>query len=197
LVDVPIVPAVTVADAAVSATAPAAAAGLSRGHAPEPSPDGGDGAAAPNPSPRSVDVVWADLTDTAEAVVDGRLGMLAAGVLRGGGILAVLSCCHHDTDGALVDATGRIVASAQDADLLYLQHIVIPTGPLRAPRATDVAEHQAPARPTMHKVAHADLLVFARPRTATTRPDTALSGDVSGCGPSGAMVAAASSRGGR
>ena len=68
----------------------------------------------------------ADLTDTAGAPMDGRLGMLAAGMLRGGGILAVLTRVRHTADGALVDATGGIVASAQNADLLYLQHIVIP-----------------------------------------------------------------------
>ena len=93
----------------------------------------------PMASPRSVDLVLADLTDTTGAPIDGRLGMLAAGMLRGGGILAVLTRVRHTADGALVDATGGIVASAQNADLLYLQHIVIPARPLRPPRATDAA----------------------------------------------------------
>ena len=57
-------------------------------------------------------------------------------MLRGGGILAVLTRVRHTADGVLVDATGGIVASAQNADLLYLQHIVIPAQPLR-PRPRD------------------------------------------------------------
>ena len=32
-----------------------------------------------------------------------------------------------------MDPTGSVVASAQNADLLYLQHIVIPTRPLAHP----------------------------------------------------------------
>ena len=106
----------------------------------------------------------ADLTDPAGAPIDGRLGMLAAGMLRGGGILAVLARVGHSADGVLVDATGGIVASAQNADLLYLQHIVIPARPLRPPRVTDAAADQAGDLPTVHEVAHVDLLMFARPR---------------------------------
>jgi hypothetical protein len=158
------VPATPLADTAVSATpAPGTA-------------NAGDVAAAPHAPPQSVDVVFADLTDTDRAPVDGRLGMFAAGVLRGGGILAVLTRCHRGADGALVDVTGGIVASAQDADLLYLQHIVIPDRPLLPVRRTDAAgQRQDLDRPRAHVVVHADLLVFARPRTGNTHPgpDTA------------------------
>jgi hypothetical protein len=163
LVGAPTVHATPLADTAVSATpAPGTA-------------DAGDVAAAPH-APQSVDIVFADLTDTDRAPVDGRLGMIAAGVLRGGGILAVLTRCRPTADGALADVTGGIVASAQDADLLYLQHIVIPDRPLLPVRRTDAAgQRQDLDRPRAHVVVHADLLVFARPRTATIHPgpDTA------------------------
>lgn len=112
----------------------------------------------------SVDVVFADLTASGDRV-DGRVGMIAARALRGGGILAVLTRCrrHPGPDGVLLDPTGAVVASAQNADLLYLQHIVIPADPLRAsrPAAVDAAQH---ARLVGHSIAHADLLVFAQPR---------------------------------
>jgi hypothetical protein len=112
----------------------------------------------------SVDVVFADLTGSGGRV-DGRVGMTAARALRSGGILAVLTRCrrHPEPDGALLDPTGGVVASAQNADLLYLQHIVVPTDPLRASRPTtvDAAHH---ARLVGHAIAHADLLVFAQPR---------------------------------
>ena len=96
--------------------------------------------------------------------------MLAAGVLRGGGILAVLTRCRPTADGALVDASGGIVASAQNADLLYLQHIVIPDRsllPLRRDRCGPGAIRTLD-RPRAHEVAHVDLLVFARPRAGNT-----------------------------
>ena len=145
--------------------------------------------------------MFADLTDTdAARPVDGRLGMIAAGVLRGGGILAVLTRCHPTADGALVDASGEIVASAQDADLLYLQHIVIPDRSLLPLRRTDAAQERSELdRPRAHVVVHADLLVFARPRTGTTQPQpgTAVPGDAAGGatagGPSSAVAVAASS----
>jgi hypothetical protein len=140
---------------------PVGPAGLPRVHAPEPMPEA---VPAPDGSPQSVDLVLADLTDTAGAPMDGRLGMLAAGMLRGGGVLAVLSRVRHSADGVLVDATGGIVASAQNADLLYLRHVVIPAQPLRPARATDAVKRQAPDLSTVHEVAHVDLVVFARPR---------------------------------
>jgi hypothetical protein len=214
------------------------------------------------------DLAFVDLAGT---VADDRLGILAGRALRGGGVLAVLTHCHHtddspvtddddhnprtahrnsdnaaagqdnaggdndsdavDTDGRgaardrvrLVDPTGSVVASAQNADLLYLQHIVIPTRPLAPSAITNPAiadpgtthpaaadpgtTHPAAADPgTMnpaaadpaatdrskvsietsalslhqhllspharHRIAHVDLLVFARPAglPAVTRP---------------------------
>ena len=67
--------------------------------------------------------------------VDGRIGMLAASAARrrNPGRSHPLPPPTR-TGGALVDPTGAIVAAAQNADLLYLQHIVIPPGPLQPPR---------------------------------------------------------------
>lgn len=139
------------------------------------------------------DVVFVDLGD---ADVDDRIGVLAARAMRAGGILAVLTRCRRNSEEShtsrtpgdvrdgLIDRTGTVVASAQNADLLYLQHIIVPTRPLTSPSGPRVnrAAH-APAEPVAaseavdsqpqhgnpvhrwrrHAIEHADLLVFARP----------------------------------
>lgn len=105
------------------------------------------------------DLVFVDLRDSHIDDHDGhhvdhhvehrladRVGMRGRRALRPGGILTVLTRCHIprlaatvtptaaiDTAAELIDPTGPIVASAQNADLLYLQHIVIPTAPLLPP----------------------------------------------------------------
>src|SRR5205085_2165103 len=72
--------------------------------------------------------------------ISDHLTLLAARLLRAGGLLAVLT--HSDwSTGALLDPTGPLVACAQNADLLYLQHIVALHTPLRhrqPPSATTV-----------------------------------------------------------
>ncbi len=63
----------------------------------------------------------------------------AARELRFGGILVVLTHCHLD-GGVLRDPTGPMIAAAQNADLLYLQHIVavhLPVHDLRAATGSD------------------------------------------------------------
>ncbi|MHA6631144.1 hypothetical protein ACU61A_37400 [Pseudonocardia sichuanensis] len=63
----------------------------------------------------------------------------AARELRFGGILVVLTHCHLD-GGVLRDPTGPMIAAAQNADLLYLQHIVavhLPVHDLRAATSSD------------------------------------------------------------
>lgn len=132
--------------------------------------------------------------------VEDRIGMLGHRTLRRGGILTVLTRCHTPRlatapmptaavgeVGELVDPTGPIVASAQNADLLYLQHIVIPTGPLFPPENTlsttaagplpddrsDGEQATRETRPVLdgrlldggHEVRHVDLLVFLSPRS--------------------------------
>ncbi|KAA5825421.1 hypothetical protein F1721_32805 [Saccharopolyspora hirsuta] len=96
----------------------------------------------------------------------------AARLLRTGGILAVLT--HTDSaHGELRDPTGDIVAAAQNADLLYLQHIVCLLAPIRdgglTPLPADPAAvgDRSPAW-FRHRRVHADLLVFAQPHNHHT-----------------------------
>ncbi|WP_174190069.1 hypothetical protein [Nocardia barduliensis] len=85
---------------------------------------------------------------------------LATEVLAMGGLLVVFSRCRHSDSGTLFDPAGSVVAAAQAADLLYLQHII----------AAPISGHQitAPAEPTpsgtaRHAVAHTDVFVFLQP----------------------------------
>jgi hypothetical protein len=106
----------------------------------------------------------------------------AARWLRTGGVLAVLTHCDWST-GELVDPTGPVVAAAQNADLLYLQHIVVVHAPVRdgqlvidpetpnpdttedrRPRAT------APGMPAPHRRIHGDLLAFGQPHDHNPPP---------------------------
>lgn len=94
-----------------------------------------------------------------------------ARLLRVGGILAVLTHCDWPA-GELIDPTGAMVASAQNADLLYLQHIVALHAPVRegrftvepdGPAAQTQARHRAAVRglSAPHRRIHSDVLVFA------------------------------------
>ena len=103
------------------------------------------------------------------------VALLAARLLRVGGILVVLTHCDW-SDGELIDPTGAMVASAQNADLLYLQHIVALHTPVRdgrfaseldGPATEDKvrARHRATVRglSAPHRRIHSDVLVFAQP----------------------------------
>lgn len=155
------------------------------------------GVLAPVAPSGSVDVAFADLTADPTAdlvadpnVVDGRFVVFAAQALSAGGILAVLTRCRPGRDGRLVDPSGAIVAAAQNADLLYLQHIVIPAGPLRLPPSrrhddrTAVRDEDVEGAGGGGIGGNVDLLVFAQPRAygLHTRPTgdptpTAMTGD--------------------
>ncbi|WP_309114686.1 hypothetical protein [Saccharothrix sp.] len=120
---------------------------------------------------------------------------LATRLLRVGGTLAVLTHCDW-TPGELTDPTGAVVTAGQNADLLYLQHIVALHTPLRdgefhlAHHEDTDAEartrHRALVRglPAPHLRIHSDVLVFAQPHdhrpppltTSTSR--AALDGDI-------------------
>jgi hypothetical protein len=107
------------------------------------------------------------------------VALVAARLLRLGGILVVLTHCDWPA-GELIDPTGAVVASAQNADLLYLQHIVALHAPVRDGRLatelipdTDGSAAEQQAR-TAHRAAvrglsaphrriHSDVLVFAQP----------------------------------
>jgi SAM-dependent methyltransferase len=103
------------------------------------------------------------------------VAVLAARLLRTGGILVVLTHCDW-IQGELTDPTGTVVASAQNADLLYLQHIVALYTPVRDGEFTEVLDglaadehartrHRAAVRglPAPHRRVHSDVLVFAQP----------------------------------
>ncbi|MGE0296940.1 hypothetical protein [Pseudonocardia sp.] len=147
--------------------------GRSRERFPAPPRDRGPAAHSRDDDDGEVAVVFVDLGDSA---VDDRLGMLAARALRPGGVLAVLTRCRHtDTAPAeLLDPTGMVVASAQNADLLYLQHIVIPLAPLTPPPHGQAPPPSADrTAASAHHSAHADLLLFARSGHPGPAPDTA------------------------
>ncbi|MGB6163369.1 MAG: hypothetical protein WBF75_12515, partial [Pseudonocardiaceae bacterium] len=101
----------------------------------------------------------------------------AARWLRTGGVLAVLT--HSDwSQGELVDPTGPMVAAAQNADLLYLQHIVLVHTPVRDGQFvinTATPDLNTPGMPTPHRRIHSDLLVFGQPHdhNPPTHPFTA------------------------
>ena len=166
------------------------------GTRPEPT---SDAAAAPDGPPQSVDLVFADLTDTAGAPIDGRLGMLAAGMLRGGGILAVLTRCppHRRRRLGGRDRRDRRVGPERGPALPATHCHPGPTSPA-GPRDR-CRRHQAPDLSTVHEVAHVDLLVFARPRTGNTHAESgtaARRGRTTTAGvPSSVVVADASRRG--
>ncbi|MGW3960151.1 hypothetical protein ACWED2_10025 [Amycolatopsis sp. NPDC005003] len=97
----------------------------------------------------------------------------AARVLVFGGILAVYT--HTDwSTGRLIDRSGAMIAAAQNADLLYLQHIVTLNTPIRngrvqpppgpvGPVHDDVGD-RAPqiGAAAMHTRVHGDVFIFAQ-----------------------------------
>ncbi|GAA1593769.1 hypothetical protein GCM10009764_15820 [Nocardia ninae] len=122
---------------------------------------------APTPSRRTgepVDLVIASLLadhlDPIEAAE--HVTSLATGVMAMGGLLVVLSRCRHSDSGVLLDPAGPVVAAAQAADLLYLQHIIAAPVTDQTVTAAPPADPVAPGRPR-HAVAHTDVFVFLQP----------------------------------
>ncbi|WP_157225064.1 hypothetical protein [Nocardia thailandica] len=85
---------------------------------------------------------------------------LATDVLAMGGLLVVFSRCRHSASGTLFDPAGSVVAAAQAADLLYLQHII--AAPISGHQITATAA-LAPSGNARHTVAHTDVFVFLQP----------------------------------
>lgn len=127
------------------------------------------------------------------------VALYAARRLRVGGTLVVFTHCDW-TSGELTDPTGAVVTAGQNADLLYLQHIVALHASVRDGRfhvadtqsddhldgdfggrdtadADTRARHRAVVRglPAPHRRIHSDVLVFAQPHDHQP-PPTAVPG---------------------
>jgi hypothetical protein len=142
-----------------------------------------------DPDARDTDVIITSLrpehsrTHASDHLRD-HIARFAARLLRLRGILVVLT--HSDwSHGELVDPTGPVVASAQHADLLYLQHIIALHTPIRDghllghptnPAVSDEARSQHPAwTPGLAQPHHrisSDILVFTQPRDHQPPPLT-------------------------
>lgn len=99
----------------------------------------------------------------------------AARLLPVGGTLVVLTHSNW-SGGELADPTGAVVTAAQNADLLYLQHIVALHAPIQdghivseldpvAAAEQARSQHRAVVRglPAPHRRVHSDILAFAQP----------------------------------
>jgi hypothetical protein len=147
------------------------------GRCPTAAPSGLDVAAA------GADLIITSLRpEHARQGASDQIAAAAARWLRTGGVLAVLTHCDWST-GELVDPTGPVVAAAQNADLLYLQHIVVVHAPVRdgqfvihsVPPSPDTTEDRwpratAPGMPTQHRRIHSDLLTFGQPHDHNPPP---------------------------
>ncbi|WP_439382115.1 hypothetical protein [Amycolatopsis lexingtonensis] len=143
-------------------------------------PISGEAASAWLPADDRVDLVITSLPP--ERGTDGSVeavAIAAARALAFGGILAVYT--HSDwSSGRLTDPSGPMIAAAQNADLLYLQHIVtlhtpIRNGRLQTPTATDrtalALGGRELAAPMTHARAHGDVLVFAQAHADAAQPE--------------------------
>ncbi|HEX5142791.1 MAG TPA: hypothetical protein VFW21_02875 [Mycobacterium sp.] len=107
-----------------------------------------------------------------------HVALLAARQLRVGGILVLLT--HSDwASGELLDPTGPVVASAQNADLLYLQHIIALHVPIHrghllphshGTSAPPRNRAPQPDEPAPHHRISSDVLVFAQPHDHEPSP---------------------------
>ncbi|WP_129665765.1 hypothetical protein [Phytoactinopolyspora endophytica] len=105
--------------------------------------------------------------------IDTRAVDAWASLLRPNGVLAVLTHTGH-RGAQLVDPAGAVVAVAQNADLFYLQHIVVlPRGQDHVAVVSDrhtIADSAMCAEQRRHRRVHADLLVWKK--IAHPAPDT-------------------------
>lgn len=145
--------------------------------------------------PRHVVRLGAAATDRANLVVtsmppergiDGSAEMLALAAARAlafGGVLAVYTRSDWST-GRLTDPSGPMIVAAQNADLLYLQHIVTLLTPIRGGRlqplseprqqvSNDVARSaQLVGTPVpAHVRVHGDVFVFAQAHADAAQPE--------------------------
>ncbi|WP_051023355.1 hypothetical protein [Nocardia pneumoniae] len=133
-----------------------------------------------NPAPRTgasepVDLVVVSLlADHLDPVAAAeQVAALAVERMAAGGLLVVLGRCRHSRSGVLIDPAGAVVAAAQAADLLYLQHIIaVPvTGTtITATPPADAPDSGADRHPVAHAVAHTDVFAFLLPRSTEPLP---------------------------
>jgi hypothetical protein len=117
-------------------------------------------------------IITAVAPDAVDDATAARVTLAAARGLRRGGILAVLT--HGDVrEGVLVDPGGVLVTAGQNADLLYLQHIVAVHAPIRdghicpdptTPAPDPTLDGAAGGWPAPHRRVHADVYVLAQQR---------------------------------
>jgi hypothetical protein len=109
------------------------------------------------------------------------LAVAAARALAFGGVLAVYTHSEWST-GRLIDPSGTMIAAAQNADLLYLQHVVTLHTPIRGGhlqpmpdslrQVSDEVALSARAFSSLaaHVRAHGDVLVFAQAHADVAHP---------------------------
>ena len=130
-----------------------------------------DAPAAAGASPREATLLITAMPShvTGSSAAVDEIAHRAAAALRIGGILAVLTHCDW-SDGTLWDPTGPMVTAAQNADLLYLQHIIAIHLPARDLRLHRPAHDRTPAVGGRHRRVHSDVLVFAQPQDRQDQP---------------------------
>ena len=130
---------------------------------PLPASTSNPAAIRPDTTTGEADLIITSLHPQHSGCASDHMALLAARLLRVGGILAVLT--HSDwSSGELLDPTGPLVACAQNADLLYLQHIIALHTRIR--HATTVSQTpgaQGRGFATPHHRISSDVLVFAQP----------------------------------
>ncbi|MEV0359362.1 hypothetical protein AB0H71_25230 [Nocardia sp. NPDC050697] len=122
-----------------------------------------DAPTEPTWSGQPVDLVVASLlADHLDPIAAAEhVTALATEVMASEGLLVVLSRCRHDDSGVLDDPAGSVVAAAQAADLLYLQHIA--AAPVSGTAITATPADPDPSGLARHRVAHTDVFVFLQP----------------------------------
>ena len=106
--------------------------------------------------------------------LDEHCAAAVAAHVAPGGTLAVLTHSHH-AGGRLLDPTGAVIAALQDADLLYLQHVVIVEHPLRPQPEHPQPEHPQSEHPqSEHPQSEHTQPTVTNTDTAATRPGRGL-----------------------
>jgi hypothetical protein len=122
------------------------------------------GALAASVAPRSAGLVLAVELPIPWITPTGQPYRDWAGLLRPGGVLAVITA-NPAGPGRFANHTGMVVAAAEDAGLGYLQHIVavhahVHGERLLVPTSTDHTQPELGTAEYVHVPAHTDLVIF-------------------------------------